>query len=363
MTTTATAAATTVRRDQPRADVPRLSLENIVFRLGDQTILHGVSLDVMPREVVCLLGPSGCGKTTLLRIAAGIARQTSGVVRVAGAVVADDTRFIPAETRPLGLVFQDLALFPHMRVVDNVAYGVRGRARDAASEALKGVGLGGYERAFPHQLSGGEQQRVALARALLPSPEVVLLDEPFSGLDRGLRDTVREDTLDSLRAHQATAVIVTHDPEEALAIADRIALMRRGEVVQFASPQEVWRAPVDLDAAKVFSSVNAFSGRASHGMVHTAVGSVPVGGQAEGAAVTVAFRPEALKVFGADHGEGTEVTVERRRFFGPHVEITGRVNGSLLALRADPYVAGEGALVRVVPDLRQAIVLPGPKSA
>ncbi|MEO1105550.1 MAG: ABC transporter ATP-binding protein, partial [Pseudomonadota bacterium] len=234
--TAAKADLTPDRAPMAAASTPRLSLDSIVHRAEGHTILKGVSLDVMPREIVCMLGPSGCGKTTLLRIAAGIARQASGTVRVAGQVVADDTRFEPAETRPLGLVFQDLALFPHMRILDNVAYGVRGKARDTAAAALKSVGLAGYERAYPHQLSGGEQQRVALARALLPAPAVVLFDEPFSGLDRHLRGTVREDTLALLSAREATAVFVTHDPEEALAMADRIALMRHGEVVQVATP-------------------------------------------------------------------------------------------------------------------------------
>jgi len=340
-----------------------LSLENIEAVLGGQRILKGVSLDVRPREIVCLLGPSGCGKTTVLRIAAGIARQSAGIVRVGGTIVADDTRFVPAETRPLGLVFQDLALFPHMRVVDNVAYGLRGgaRARQKAAAALASVGLSGYERAYPHELSGGEQQRVALARALLPAPQVVLFDEPFSGLDRGLRDAVREDTLSLLRAREATAVIVTHDPEEALAIADRIALMRSGSIVQIASPEDIWRWPVDLEAARVFSHINVFVGRADGGVVDTAIGRVPVGAERDGEFVTVAFRPEALRVFPVERGAGVEAGVERRRFHGGHVEIAARVGeagGIAVTLRADPYTVPRADRVRVVPDLRQAIVFP-----
>lgn len=336
-----------------------LSLEGIVYAVERQPILKGVSLEVRRSEIVCLLGPSGCGKTTLLRIAAGIARQSAGTVRVAGEIVADDTLFVPAERRSLGLVFQDLALFPHMRVVDNVAYGVKGAdARARAAEALRGVGLGGYERAYPHQLSGGEQQRVALARALLPAPQVVLFDEPFSGLDRNLRDVVRQDTLSVLKARDATAVIVTHDPEEALAMADTIALMRAGNIVQVASPEDIWRWPVDLEAARMFSHVNVFEGRVSDGVVETAIGRVPVGAQREGEHLTIAFRPEALRVFAEDRGGGVEIDVERRTFFGSTVEIVGRIGGTLLKLRADPYVVPRADKVRVVPDLRQAIVLP-----
>ncbi|MEM7692864.1 MAG: ABC transporter ATP-binding protein [Pseudomonadota bacterium] len=352
---------TTATLTTPAEDGALLSLDAIGYSVGGHDILKGVSLRVRPREIVCLLGPSGCGKTSLLRIAAGIARQSAGAVRVAGAVVADSTTFLPAEGRPLGLVFQDLALFPHLRVLDNVAYGLKG-ARDGrarAREALEGVGLGAHVRAFPHELSGGEQQRVALARALLPAPAAVLFDEPFSGLDRNLRDTVREDVLAVLRARDATAVLVTHDPEEALAIADTIALMRDGEIVQVASPEDIWRWPVDLAAAKVFSHVNVFSGRAAGGVVETAVGRVPVAPKYDGAALTVAFRPEALQVLPEDRGVGVKMPVVSRRFYGTHVQLTGVLGETAVTLRADPYKVPRADVVAVVPDLRQAIILPG----
>jgi iron(III) transport system ATP-binding protein len=343
------------------AETAPLALETIGFSIEGRPILKGVSLEVRPREIVCLLGPSGCGKTTLLRIAAGIERQDSGTVRVAGAVVADDRVFVPAEQRKLGFVFQDLALFPHMRIIDNVAYGLSRRGGDVrrtAAEALAQVGLKGYESAYPHQLSGGQQQRVALARALLPAPRVVLFDEPFSGLDRGLRDTVREDTLSLLRMREATAVIVTHDPEEALAMADRIALMREGEIVQTATPENIWRWPVDLEAARVFSALNTFEGSVRDGIVDTPVGRVPVKGGADGDRLTIAFRPEALCVFPVDRGAGVEARVVRRRFFGTYTEIAALVGDRMLHLRAEPYSVPHAQTVRVVPDLRQAIVLP-----
>ena len=345
------------------AAAPRLALRDIEHRIAGQPILRGVSLDVHPREIVCLLGPSGCGKTTLLRIAAGIERQDAGTVSVAGKLVAGPAVFVPAEARKLGLVFQDLALFPHMRVAENVAYGLTRNlkvgAKEKANDALAQVGLRGYGRAYPHQLSGGEQQRVALVRALLPGPKVVLFDEPFSGLDRSLRDHVRDDTLNLLREREATAVIVTHDPEEALAIADRIALMRDGAIVQTASAEEIWRWPVDLEAAKVFSHVNAFHARAQGGVVETPVGRVPVGGELDGEMLTIAFRPEALRVFPLDRGAGVEVAVTRRRFYGSHVEIEGRIGEVRLLLRADPYLVPHADSVAVVPDVRQAIVLAG----
>jgi iron(III) transport system ATP-binding protein len=356
-----TAEAEAPARDHDAQIIP-LALENIRFSIARQAIVDGVSMDVRPREIVCLLGPSGCGKTTLMRIAAGIERQDAGVVRVAGRVVADDRTFVPAEARKLGFVFQDLALFPHLRILDNVTYGLgpRGRAEAErmAREALAQVGLKGYERAYPHQLSGGQQQRVALVRALIPAPPVVLFDEPFSGLDRGLREAVREDTLSLLRAREATAVIVTHDPEEALAMADRIALMRAGRIVQLGSPEEIWRWPVDLEAARVFSALNVFRGRVENGIVETPVGRVPVGEGREGECLTVAFRPDALCVFPADRGAGVEVKVERRRFFGTYAEIAARLQGEPLLMRAAPYQVPRAETVRVVPDLRQAIVLP-----
>lgn len=339
---------------RPEAAASRLELSKVGFSIAGHSILSGVSLAVRPHEVVCLLGPSGCGKTTLLRIAAGIERQTEGAVAVAGRVVADADIFVPAEARRIGLVFQDLALFPHMRIVANVAFGLgrRGDAEKRAVEALGQVGLAGYERLYPHQLSGGQQQRVALARALLPAPSVVLFDEPFSSLDRSLRDAVREDVVALLRSRGATAVIVTHDAEEALSLADRVALMRDGTVVQLATPEEIWRAPVDLAAARAFSAVTAFHSRGIAGAADTPVGRVPT--RLEGP-LTVAFRPEALRT-GLG---GVEARVVRRRFFGAYVELSAEVAGRPMTLRADPSFAPDAATVRVMPDLSRAIVLPG----
>ena len=349
--------------NDPQANVAEalpLAMSDIRFAVDGQPILKGVSLAVRPREVLCLLGPSGCGKTTLLRIAAGIERQTAGVVSVAGDIVADDRRYVPAEKRHLGYVFQDLALFPHMRVDRNVTYGLRrqGASAETVRAALAQVGLSGRERAYPHELSGGEQQRVALVRALLPAPKVVLFDEPFSGLDRGLRDTVRHDVLNVLKEREATAVIVTHDPEEALAMADSIALMREGRVVQVASPDEIWRWPVDLAAARVFSRVNVFTTRAQGGVAETPVGRIPVPVNRDGERLTIAFRPNAIRVYPADHRGGTLAKVLRRRFHGTHVELSTVVGGVTVDVRAEPYAVPHGEDVRLHADLRQAIVLP-----
>ena len=203
---------------------------------GGVMALEAVSLVVEPGEIVCLLGPSGCGKTTLLRIAAGIERQTSGRILIDGTELAGPGTFIAPEKRGIGLMFQDYALFPHMTILDNVMYGLkalpRGDADIAARRALSRVGLADYAGEYPHLLSGGEQQRVALARAIAPRPGVLLMDEPFSNLDRRMRDDVRDETIAMLREARATTIVVTHDPEEAMRMADRIALMRAGRLVQ-----------------------------------------------------------------------------------------------------------------------------------
>ena len=210
----------------------RLSFEDIRHGYHGRETLRGVSLTAEPGEVLCLLGPSGSGKTTLLRIAAGIEAQLSGRLLLNDREVAGPSVFVPPEQRGIGLMFQDFALFPHISVVENVRFGLTAMpAREGISEAmaaLERVGLAHCAQKYPHALSGGEQQRVALARALAPRPGVLLMDEPFSGLDSRLKDTVRADTLAILRETRATAVVVTHDAEEAMRMADRIALLRDG---------------------------------------------------------------------------------------------------------------------------------------
>ena len=231
---------------------------------GNVAALDKVSLAVEPGEIVCLLGPSGCGKTTLLRVAAGIERQTGGRVLVDDQELAGPSTFMPPEQRGIGLMFQDYALFPHMSLLANVTYGLRALSKAdaeiAARRALSRVGLEDYAGEYPHLLSGGEQQRVALARAIAPRPPVLLMDEPFSNLDRRMRDDVRDETVAVLREARATTIVVTHDPEEAMRMADRIALMRAGRLVQVGRPEELYRHPVDLMTARFFSEINEVAG-------------------------------------------------------------------------------------------------------
>jgi iron(III) transport system ATP-binding protein len=261
-----------------------------------------VSLDVAANEVVCLLGPSGCGKTTLLRIAAGLERLQAGQVYVHGRAVADPDAgvWVPPERRQVGLVFQDSALFPHLSVLDNVAFGLD-RLRPAeriqrANALLEQLHIGGYAGAYPHQLSGGQQQRVALARALAPAPSLMLLDEPFASLDAGLRAQVRDDMLHVLKSSGAGTILVTHDPEEALFMADRIALMRRGRVIQVGQPDELYCRPVSPFVARFFGQVNEIPGVVSGETVATPLGPVAAAGYEEGRQVKVLLRPEAVRV-------------------------------------------------------------------
>ncbi|MCB1438244.1 MAG: ABC transporter ATP-binding protein [Nitratireductor sp.] len=255
-----------------------LAFSEVSHSYGDTQTLFGISLQIGVGEVVSLLGPSGSGKTTLLRMAAGLLAPTQGTVSIDGRVVAGDGQFVPPERRGVGLVFQDFALFPHMTIRGNVEFGLtaleRAERRLIAIRLLEQVGLADRAENFPGNLSGGEQQRVALARALAPRPGILLMDEPFSGLDARLRDTIREETLGLLRATRSTVVIVTHDPEEALKVSDRIALMRNGRIVQTGTCEEVYEKPADLFAAEFFSQVNRISGRLEGGVLSSPLGDI-----------------------------------------------------------------------------------------
>ena len=296
-----------------------LALENIHHAYpGGAETLRDVSLTVEPGEVLCLLGPSGSGKTTLLRIAAGIESQTGGSVLMNGREIAGPSVFMPPEQRSIGLVFQDFALFPHLTILQNVQFGLtaltKPEAECEAMIALSRVGLAEFASAYPHVLSGGEQQRVALARALAPRPAVLLMDEPFSGLDSRLKDRVRAETLAILRQSRATSVIVTHDAEEAMRLGDRIALLRKGEVVQVGTGFELYHNPRDLFVAGFFSELNMIEGVARSGKVRTPVGIFSANGFGDGAPVTVAVRLSGIECDA--NGGGVQARVLSKRFLG-----------------------------------------------
>ncbi len=325
---------------------PRLSLEGITVEFDGVPAVSDLTLDVGAGEIVCLLGPSGCGKSTTLRVAAGVERQKAGSVRVDGRVVAEPGRHLPPEARSVGLMFQDFALFPHLTVAENIAFGLRrtipaGDRPGVVGEYLARVGLTSYGHKFPHQLSGGEQQRVALARALAPKPRVMLMDEPFSGLDNRLRDEVRDHTLSILKEEGAGVLLVTHDPDEAMRMADRIALMREGRIVQIGAPYHVYNYPVDRQAAAFFSDLNIIHGVVRDRQTDTPFGLFLTPKLVDQADVEIVIRPQHLRIE-ADEGRKPEPTphhgvpasgrVVRARFIGAAslIEVEMDHDGSIL---------------------------------
>ena len=346
----------------------RLEFQNISHRFDDLVVLRDVSLDVSPGEIICLLGESGCGKTTLLRIAAGLERPSAGRVLINDREMSGPSVFVQPEKRGVGLMFQDYALFPHMTIADNVAFGLRGLGRSAgrreALAALERVGLSRYADEFPDVLSGGEQQRVALARALAPRPAVFLMDEPFSGLDTRLRDSIRDETLAILRETRATCIIVTHEPEEAMRMGDRIALMRRGRLIQTGTAEALYHDPIDVGAARVFSNINEIACRVEGGAVHTRLGQFEAPGLAEGTNAVLCVRQQGIRL--VPPGQGTAGRVLDIRFLGDNALTEIAVEGletPILARFHQSAVPARDALTGVVVDPDKVLIFPEPGSA
>ncbi|MCD1264716.1 iron ABC transporter ATP-binding protein [Shinella sumterensis] len=324
----------------------RLVFDDIHHSYHNKDTIRGLSLTAEPGEVLCLLGPSGSGKTTLLRIAAGIEAQTRGRVLLDDREIAGPDVFLPPERRGVGLMFQDFALFPHMSVLDNVRFGLtalpRAEAEAEANVALDRVGLSHYAAKFPHMLSGGEQQRVALARALAPRPSVLLMDEPFSGLDSRLKDSIRADTLAILRKSRASAIVVTHDAEEAMRMGDRIALLKDGRLVQVGTAEDLYLKPKDIFAAAFFSEINEFPGHVRGGVVETPLGNVDGKDFTDGQKVHVAVRLTGIRV--QETGGDTPARILSRRFLGVVELLELAVNGAdrpvRARVRADQLPAG-----------------------
>ncbi len=313
-----------------------LSFEDVHRWYGETSALAGVSLEVAPSEIVCLLGPSGCGKTTLLRIAAGIEKPSKGRVLFNGLEVAGEERFVPPEKRNVGLMFQDFALFPHLTIVQNVAFGLWAlpgeQSTRVALAALERVGLARYAHSYPHALSGGEQQRVALARAMAPRPGVLLMDEPFSGLDVQLRHSMQEETLQLLHETHATSIIVTHDPEEAMRLADRILVLRHGRIIQEGKAEALYAAPADLFVARLFSNINEVPASVARGAIATALGSVPAPGLSDGTKAVLCVRQRGVELLPA--GQGRAARVLDVKFMGDVVIVDLAVEGLDSVLRA-----------------------------
>lgn len=292
-----------------------LSVQGLTRRYGAMVAVNDATLSVAHGQFLALLGPSGCGKTTLLRLIAGFEQPDAGMITIgARTVVSPCGAGLPPEQRNVGMVFQDYALFPHLSVAQNVAYGLgrRSERNERTAALLELVGLAGTERRMPHQLSGGQQQRVALARALAPRPALLLLDEPFSNLDAGLRQSVRAEVRDILHREEVTAVFVTHDQEEALSLADLVAVMLGGRVAQVARPRELYERPASREVASFVGAANFLPGQADGSTVTCAVGALPLARPIHGA-VAVLVRPEQISLQSSPNGAHR---IEARTYFG-----------------------------------------------
>lgn len=311
------------------APVQRLTIEGLSRNFAGRKVVDDVSFSIAAGQVSCLLGPSGCGKSTTLRMIAGVDMQDRGRIFVDGKLVCDTVFRVPPERRAIGLMFQDFALFPHLSVAENVGFGLARGAegrRARIDELLERVHLAGFGAKYPHELSGGEQQRVALVRALAPRPRILLMDEPFSGLDERLRDGIRDETLGLLKEEGAAVLLVTHEPHEAMRMADEILLMREGRIVQRGAPYNLYNAPADRAAAAFFSDINVLSGVVRGALTHTPFGEFLAPGLADGTEVDIVIRPQHLKIDFDRAGRGPSPTmqdgtaaravVKRARFLG-----------------------------------------------
>jgi len=333
---------------------PVVVVRGLVKTFGVVRAVDGVDLEVRSGEVLALLGPSGCGKTTTLRCIAGFERPDAGTIELAGATVAGAGRFVPPERRRVGVVFQDFALFGHLSVAGNVGFGVRDRRRRGrrVAELLELVGLTDLADRRPAELSGGQQQRVALARALAPEPELVLLDEPFSNLDATLRVRMRHEVRAILRAAGATAVIVTHDQEEALSLADRVAVMREGRIVQVDTPARLYVEPSDPFVATFVGDADVLAGVAHDGVVETPIGTLRTTTALTGGVVVV-LRPERVRLWLDGTGAATVRAVE---YFGHDQLVEVELDdGVRLRSRLGPerdFVPGDRVSLAVAGEVR-----------
>lgn len=306
-----------------------LEFHNISHSYGKTRVLQDISFTATEGEILCLLGPSGGGKSTLLRLAAGLEALQSGVLKLNGNVLAEPGTQPPPEARPIGLVFQDHVLFPHLTVAANLAFGLAGLSADAqqarVNELLQQMDLTGLGARFPHELSGGQQQRVALARAMAPKPSVLLLDEPFASVDSTLRRQLRRTTRNALLTEGTTAIVVTHDPEEAMQLADSIAVMADGGIAQHGSPTEIWQQPTTLQVALLFGDAAPIDAQVRDGIAHTQFGELAAtSSQAAlwpNGAATIAVRPEGIALQFPDSSHPPTAAVTDVRLLGHHWQV------------------------------------------
>jgi iron(III) transport system ATP-binding protein len=324
-------------------------------RFGDVVAVDEAQLCVERGEFVALLGPSGCGKTTLLRLVAGFETPDAGEIRVADRTVADARTWVPPERRRVGMVFQDYALFPHLTVAENVGFGLTRRERATRVPFMLAlVDLCGLGDRYPHELSGGQQQRVALARALAPGPELVLLDEPWSNIDPHLRTLLRDEIARILRSIDVTVVLVTHDREEAFSLADRIALMRDGTIVQAGPAEELYLEPATRWAAEFVGAGNFVPGRIEGDLVQTLLGRFPVANLNGARAVDALIRPEQLELELDPDGPGEVVAREFRGHDVFYRVVVG--DATFLSQRPSTEIVPLGARVSLRPHARRVPV-------
>ncbi|MDP2659686.1 MAG: ABC transporter ATP-binding protein [Dehalococcoidia bacterium] len=325
-------------------------------------MVEGLSFEVAQREVFAILGASGCGKTTTLRLIAGFERPDSGKILLGSLPVASPSHWVPPERRGVGIVFQDYALFPHLSVQQNVAFGLRSFPQPQRDKIVKTmldmVGMGQHARRYPHQLSGGQQQRVALARSLAPCPVVLLLDEPFSNLDADMRAQMREEVQRILKEAQTTTILVTHDQDEAFILANRVALLNRGRLEQVGAPEEIYHHPASHFVASFVGEADLLEGAIAEGAVTTEVGRFAYEGLLpSGTKVFIMLRPDDVELLPDPHGESV---ISQRQFRGSENLYSVRLRSGQVLHSSQPstVVLPTGQPVRVQAAPYHVVVFP-----
>jgi iron(III) transport system ATP-binding protein len=328
--------------------------------------IHDISFSGREGEILCLLGPSGCGKTTILRAIAGLEPVRSGQIFLSGRLVSSSSETIPTEERRVGMVFQEYALFPHLRVADNIAFGLghlsRAERKCRVQEMLRLTGLEGLDRRYPHELSGGQQQRVALSRALVQNPVLLLLDEPFSNLDPDMAGRMRQEVHTLLRRMKTTTILVTHDHDEAFAMADRIAVLNQGVLEQMDSPELIYHLPATRFVADFVGQADFIPGRIRQGMVHTELGEFPdTMNSAEGSTVVVMIRPDDIHLM---PNKSAEPRIVSRQFRGSENLYTIRLpSGQVVhSSESSTSVYQEGTAVELRVSATHTVLFPGERS-
>jgi iron(III) transport system ATP-binding protein len=327
-----------------------LTLRSVSKKFGNHSVLSNLNLEVAEREFIAILGSSGSGKTTLLRLISGFDSPDSGEIALGEKTVASTSKFVSPEQRKVGFVPQDAALFPHLNVAQNIEFGLRELSKQERAartkELLRLVDLSGLENRMPHELSGGQRHRVALARALAPKPDLILLDEPFSALDEELRVRLREDVRAVLRATSTTAILVTHSQEEALSMADRVAVLRDGEFAQIGKPSEIYQSPADIEMATFLGDSVIIEGIVEGGKITTAVGSLTaLNTVVNGTKGLVAIRPENFYLQPDIKGKGEVIS---RQYFGHDALVEVQLPGVVIRARSNgPFAPEIGMRVTV----------------